>query len=319
LVDNELGVNTGILDLTIESCTFWRNEWAITSGVRGYSQTVKNSILWGNRSGNVLEVPVWGWDEEYKTEVYMPVIAFSDIQGGYAGGGNINADPLLLSSYLEPNLHLYPGSPCVDAGHPFSDYSNEPEPNGGRVDMGAYGNTWEATTSELVDTDGDNIRDDWEMASFGNLSRDGSGDADSDGLNDREEYRHLSDPNNADTDGDGLGDGEEVFDFLTDPIVADTDNDGTADGKEVSQGTDPLDSCDAFTIIKFWIEDNRIHVVHAVQPRWIYNLESSFWPNGPFGTLCGDWEGRQGVLEHTFTEDLNPHTHFFQVLAHPRP
>jgi len=36
-------------------------------------------------------------------------------------------------------------SPCIDAGDPSSDYSNEPDPNGGRVNMGAYGNTGEAS------------------------------------------------------------------------------------------------------------------------------------------------------------------------------
>ncbi len=299
-MDNEVGVDTGILDLTIENCTFYRNEWAITSSVSGYLQSVKNSILWGNTSGNVLETP-----KEYKGDIYMPVITFSDVQGGYPGKGNIDADPIFLSpSADEADLHLCAFSPCVDAGDPFSGYANEPEPNGGRVNMGAYGNTWEATTSELVDMDADNMRDDWEVEHFGALERDGSGDGDGDELADHWEYRYLSDPDNPDTDGDGLLDGGEVYgftledgqvvysDFSCDPIVADTDNDGTPDGKEVSEGTNPLDSWDAFTIVKLWIEDNRIHVVHPVQPRWIYNLESSFWPNGPFGTLCGDWEGR---------------------------
>jgi len=38
-------------------------------------------------------------------------------------------------------------SPCIDAGDPTSDYSNEPQPNGGRINMGAYGNTTEASKS----------------------------------------------------------------------------------------------------------------------------------------------------------------------------
>jgi len=38
-------------------------------------------------------------------------------------------------------------SPCVDTGDPASDYSAEPLPNGGRVNMGAYGNTVEASKS----------------------------------------------------------------------------------------------------------------------------------------------------------------------------
>jgi hypothetical protein len=312
-LSNKLALNLWVRDALVENCTFFANEHDLgVANEPGVMARVRNSILWASRSGPVSWAPDGG---------PPPVeISFSNVQGGYPGRGNIDADPMFfLPSGDQPDLHLCAFSPCIDAGDPFSDYRNEPEPNGGRVNMGAYGNTWEATTSELVDTDGDNIRDDWEMASFGSLARDGSADADGDRLADRQEYRHLSDPSNPDSDGDGLGDGEEVFDFLTDPIVADTDNDGTPDGKEVAQGTNPLDSWDAFTVIKFWIEDNQIHVVHPVQPRWIYNLESSFWPNGPFGTLCGDWEGRYGALTHTFIEDLNPHTHFFRVLAHPRP
>ncbi len=34
---------------------------------------------------------------------------------------------------------------CINSGDPASDYSNEPEPNGGRINIGAYGNTPEAS------------------------------------------------------------------------------------------------------------------------------------------------------------------------------
>ena len=38
-------------------------------------------------------------------------------------------------------------SPCIDAGDPSSDYSNEPAPNGNRINIGAFGNTSEASKS----------------------------------------------------------------------------------------------------------------------------------------------------------------------------
>ena len=38
-------------------------------------------------------------------------------------------------------------SKCINAGDPATTYSNEPAPNGGRVNMGAYGNTSEASKS----------------------------------------------------------------------------------------------------------------------------------------------------------------------------
>ena len=40
-------------------------------------------------------------------------------------------------------------SPCIDAGEPSSNYSNEPSPNGGRINIGAYGNTNEASKSYI--------------------------------------------------------------------------------------------------------------------------------------------------------------------------
>ena len=38
-------------------------------------------------------------------------------------------------------------SPCIDAGDPNSPVGDEPEPNGGRINMGAYGGTAEASKS----------------------------------------------------------------------------------------------------------------------------------------------------------------------------
>ena len=43
------------------------------------------------------------------------------------------------------DFHLEACSPCVDTGNSGCDYSNEPYPNGGNINMGAYGNTSEAT------------------------------------------------------------------------------------------------------------------------------------------------------------------------------
>jgi len=46
------------------------------------------------------------------------------------------------------------------------------------------------------DSDGDGMDDDWEIAYFGNLSRDGSGDFDGDGQTDLQEFRAGTDPTN---------------------------------------------------------------------------------------------------------------------------
>jgi len=44
------------------------------------------------------------------------------------------------------DLHLKASSPAIDAGKSGSDFCNEPEPNGGAANLGAYGNTDEATS-----------------------------------------------------------------------------------------------------------------------------------------------------------------------------
>ena len=38
-------------------------------------------------------------------------------------------------------------SPCIDVGDPRSDWLTEPRPNGGRINMGAYGGTAQASES----------------------------------------------------------------------------------------------------------------------------------------------------------------------------
>ena len=60
-------------------------------------------------------------------------VNYSDIQGGWTGTGNINANPLFIGS---GDFHLQPGSPCIDAGNPAPQYN---DPDGTRNDMGAYG------------------------------------------------------------------------------------------------------------------------------------------------------------------------------------
>ncbi len=71
----------------------------------------------------------------------------------------------------------------------------------------------------LLDSDGDGLNDAWEMANFGTLARDGTGDWDGDGLSDRAEYLQGTSPRNRDTDGDGFSDGYEIA-HGRDPKVA---------------------------------------------------------------------------------------------------
>ena len=50
-------------------------------------------------------------------------------------------------------------SPCIDAGDPNSPVGDEPEPNGGRINMGAYGGTAEASKSRLPKTFNERLQD----------------------------------------------------------------------------------------------------------------------------------------------------------------
>ena len=91
----------------VTHCTFSRNDvcgpyWAEGGGIYNSagSPTVTNCILWddvgGEISGNA-------------------DVTYSAVQGGYAGMGNINGDPL----FADPengDFHLQAGSPCIDAG-----------------------------------------------------------------------------------------------------------------------------------------------------------------------------------------------------------
>ena len=94
-----------------------------------------------------------------------------------------------------------------------------------------------------LSSDGDPLPDEWEFAAFGSLDRDGSGDADGDGLADVEEWRAGTNPFVSDTDGDGMPDAWEVANGLcpTDPADAgdDSDGDGLSNDLEYRLGTDP--------------------------------------------------------------------------------
>jgi hypothetical protein len=90
-------------------------------------------------------------------------IRYNDIQGGWAGEGNIDKDPQFANPDAD-DFHLKSQagrwdpatqawvqdmvtSPCIDAGDPTADLADEPEPNGGRINLGAHGGTAQASKS----------------------------------------------------------------------------------------------------------------------------------------------------------------------------
>jgi hypothetical protein len=102
-----------------------------------------------------------------------------------------------------------------------------------------------------LDTDGDNdeMADQWEITYFSNNLRDGTGDYDSDGLTDLQEFEAGTNPILKDTDGDGMPDGWEVqhgLNFLLNDAAADSDHDGYANLQEYLEGGDPNSSDSPF-------------------------------------------------------------------------
>ncbi|MDY6990444.1 MAG: choice-of-anchor Q domain-containing protein [Thermodesulfobacteriota bacterium] len=94
---------------TITNCTFWGNSSAHNEGTiyNGYSSPViTNCLLWANVGGEI-----------YNPTLFpsFPVVTYCDIEGGYTGEGNIDADPLLADPGND-DFHLLPGSPCIDGG-----------------------------------------------------------------------------------------------------------------------------------------------------------------------------------------------------------
>lgn len=102
-----------------------------------------------------------------------------------------------------------------------------------------------ATLGNALDSDADNLPDAWELRFAADLTvLTAAGDADSDGMQNADEYAKGTKPNDNDTDDDGALDGSETntgvwvsgTDRGTNPLIADTDGDGLADGAETNTG-----------------------------------------------------------------------------------
>ena len=132
----------------ITNCTFSGNTASSGAAMINFysSPAVTNCIFWGDVTKEIINAGIGS-----------PSFTYCDVQDGYAGTGNIKKDPLFVGG---GDFHLQSQgghwassdwvndsqtSPCIDAGNPASDFSNEPSPNGGQINMGAYGNTAQAS------------------------------------------------------------------------------------------------------------------------------------------------------------------------------
>lgn len=175
---NVAGENGGAIrassngNMTIQNCTFSGN----TAGDGGCSlfvwnkTKVTNCIFWGENS------PV------IQPQYNEPLISYSNVQGGWPGEGNIDVDPYFVSPgywdlngtpndtaddvWMDGDYHLQSQaghwdqqsqtwvqdsltSLCIDAGDPNGPLGTEPFPNGGRINMGAYGTGDKASKSYI--------------------------------------------------------------------------------------------------------------------------------------------------------------------------
>jgi predicted outer membrane repeat protein len=181
------------VELAILGCTFTGN-WAWHAGTLGwpyanagdaaYRISLDNCIVWdGKGSISPVSLPTRSGSYQAKEDV---VVRYSNVQGGWPGEGNIDADPCfaVLGRWVDavnPSIVVTPNSssnaawidgdyhvksqagrwdpagsgwilddvtsPCIDAGDPKSPVGDEPLPNGGRINMGVYGGTIEASKS----------------------------------------------------------------------------------------------------------------------------------------------------------------------------
>ena len=170
IYDNDAGYGAGVFAQgssynRVENCTFSNNDassygGAIYSANLDRETEIVNSIFWDNTDGNFGDCDIIS----DRTEV---IISYSDfnnnetLNGGTfdPGSGNLSTNPLFAGSgdyhlkseaidgrktssgWTQDGDH----SPCIDAGDTASSYSNEPTPNGSRINMGYYGNTAEAS------------------------------------------------------------------------------------------------------------------------------------------------------------------------------
>jgi hypothetical protein len=102
---------------TFTNCTFAKNEATIRRGGAVYDRAVSsysNCVFWNNFRDDFFHLPDTYPDQLYETQG-ATTITYSDVQGGWAGTGNINTDPLFLNAPAG-DYGISSSSPCKNAG-----------------------------------------------------------------------------------------------------------------------------------------------------------------------------------------------------------
>jgi hypothetical protein len=154
----ELGSTLSVIHSTVASHNCTGDVGGNGLYVEAYSGvTIRNSIFWGNGGG------------DFSVDATSKLTVTYSISGeSMPGSGDLSVDP----RFADPANHDYhlrstggrwdptanggsggwivdsQHSPAIDAGNPASDFAQEPLPNGGRANLGAYGNTAEASKAK---------------------------------------------------------------------------------------------------------------------------------------------------------------------------
>jgi hypothetical protein len=138
---------------TVTNCTLSGNSAVLRGGgianFGGSNPTLANCILWGNTASE---------PQIYRDATSWVTVSYSDVQGGWPGIDNINANPLFVDPAIG-DYRLLLGSPCIDAGDNsavppsvVTDIDGNPRIIDGTVDMGAYEGPYQGfvLSAELV-------------------------------------------------------------------------------------------------------------------------------------------------------------------------
>jgi|GEM_PF-3085798 len=142
------GVGGGIFagpDVTITNCAVIGNSLTgsniLGGGIYG-GASITNTIVRENTSPQLSSVGT---------------VTYSDVEGGFAGIGNFDGDPLFVDR-AGLDVHITSGSPCVDTGDPALF-----DPDGSRSDVGAY-------PFETLYIRSNSLPADWDLPSWPEIS-----------------------------------------------------------------------------------------------------------------------------------------------------
>ncbi len=120
---------------TLTNCTFTGNSAQLQDAGGFFNEhgaiSLTNSIFYGDSAREYAEI---------SSGPKVATVKHCDVQGGYAGTGNIDADPQFVSASVPFDLRLQASSLCIDAGTPNGapPYDRAGNPRNAAPDIGAF-------------------------------------------------------------------------------------------------------------------------------------------------------------------------------------